>query len=580
MNRAGATDTTTEPSTSQAKGLTTEGELVRASALPVRGDAETGPKSVATTNSEGAQKETANKNAANASESFDAAPSTANDGPGLPLPLVPNPSPPTKMGTNLYDVSWSLEEQSVLEKGLQTYAESAYGGLWRYVKIAAHLPAKGVRDVALRVRWMKRKHAGEKSTAKRRKASAIESANDAGAGAGSIPGGGEKKRDGDVRAERMTKKSGGDVKTPRRGPNQGSNRSANQGATGAGRPRSVFSMPMPGSGASRFGGGAADAPGVAATISGARGGGGHILGGRVQGGPPGYGAMGGGMGTGVLPVPGVPGYAHHPPGMPPGMYPHAYPLAGMPPGMPPPGAAPPPPPPSAHVLRVPLPSAPSGALEDHGGVEITAGVGAIDRRLYGRLVSNGAIIARLRDDDAARDANASLGVSVSDGVQNVLNEKKHDALLSPKERVRLLTEFRDTLLDILETMRVTAGIMQRMPPLPVAVDGALASALLPPPKTAALDASGVGRAVADAARAPSAMTFVPMTNGPPLTTTTNGEQKKTRSKTTERSARSQKKNGETARKKAAEAKALAAASASPRTGAGGRGNKGGRGQKK
>ena len=540
MNRAGATDTTTEPSTSQAKGVTREGELVRASALPVRCDAETGPKSVATTTSEGAKKETANKNAANASESVDAAPSTANDGPGLPLPLVPNPSPPTKMGTNLYDVSWSLEEQSVLEKGLQTYAESAYGGLWRYVKIAAHLPAKGVRDVALRVRWMKRKHAGEKSTAKRRKASAVESANDAGAGAGSIPGGGEKKRDGDVRAERMTKKSGGDVKNPRRGTNQGSNRSANQGASGAGRPRSVFSMPMPGSGAARFGGGAADAPGVAPTISGARGGGGHILGGRVQGGPPGYGAMGGGMGTGVLPVPGVPGYAHHPPGMPPGMYPHAYPLAGMPPRMPPPGAAPPPPPPSAHVLRVPLPAPPSGALEDHGGIEITAGVGAIDRRLYGRLVSNGAIIARLREDDAARDA--SLGVSDSD-VLNDLNAKtssSKDALLSPKERVRLLTEFRDTLLDILETMRVTAGIMQRMPPLPVAVDGALASALLPPPKTAALDASGVGRAVADAARAPSAMTFVPMTNGPPLTTTTNGEKRKTRSKTTERSARSQK----------------------------------------
>ena len=50
----------------------------------------------------------------------------------------------------------------------------------------------------------------------------------------------------------------------------------------------------------------------------------------------------------------------------------------------------------------PPPSAvPAGALEAHGGVEITAGVGAIDRRLYGQLVSNGAIIARLRDDDEA-----------------------------------------------------------------------------------------------------------------------------------------------------------------------------------
>jgi hypothetical protein len=576
MNRAGATDTTTEPSTSQAKGLTTEGELVRASALPVRGDAETGPKSVATTNSEGAQKETANKNAANASESVDAAPSTANDGPGLPLPLVPNPNPPTKMGTNLYDVSWSLEEQSVLEKGLQTYAESAYGGLWRYVKIAAHLPAKGVRDVALRVRWMKRKHAGEKSTAKRRKASAVESANDAGTGAGSIPGGGEKKRDGDVRAERMTKKSGGDVKTPRRGPNQGSNRSANQGATGAGRPRSVFSMPMPGSGASRFGGGAADAPGVAATISGARGGGGHILGGRVQGGPPGYGAMGGGMGTGVLPVPGVPGYAHHPPGMPPGMYPHAYPLAGappgMPPGMPPPGAAPP----SAHVFRVPPPAAPSGALEDHGGVEITAGVGAIDRRLYGRLVSNGAIIARLRDDDAARDENASRWISshreTSDA--KTVARETNTALLSPKERVSLLTEFRDTLLDILETMRVTGGIMQRMPPLPVAVDGALASVVLPPPKTkyayAVLDASG-SVAPSAARRDPSAMTFVPMTNGKleAATTTTTGPVERLKSTTSERP----RKRSETTRNESESVKSVKSLKNN-------RGNKGGRGGKK
>ena len=34
-----------------------------------------------------------------------------------------------------------------------TFTES----LWRYVRIAARLPNKGVRDVAMRVRWMKRK---------------------------------------------------------------------------------------------------------------------------------------------------------------------------------------------------------------------------------------------------------------------------------------------------------------------------------------------------------------------------------------------------------------------------------------
>jgi len=534
MNRAGATDTTTEPSTSEtAKGVTNEAPLVRATpAPPVRGDATTGTETVASGTSVGAKKATDETNAiANATSlSVDVkTPSTANDAHALPL-VSDTHSTPTKMGTNLYDVSWSLEEQSVLEKGLETFPESAYGGLWRYVKIAAHLPAKGVRDVALRVRWMKRKRLGEKGTNKRRKANAGDPSANAhlGAGAGSIPpgAGGEKKalNGAEIRDTRNAKKSGGDTgggaEGRRRGPAPGSNRSANVGATvSTGRPRSVFSMQMPGSGEARVVvNGAGDFLGGAATISNARGGGGHILGGRVQGGPPGYGAMGGGMGTGVLPVPGVPGYAHHPPGMPPGMYPHAYPLAGMapgmPPGMPPPGAAPP----SAHVFRVPPPAAPSGALEDHGGVEITAGVGAIDRRLYGRLVSNGAIIARLRDDDAARDENASLGVASHGETSDAKTVacETNTALLSPKERISLLTEFRDTLLDILETMRVTGGIMQRMPPLPVAVDGALASVVLPPPKTeyayAVLDASG-SVAPSAARRDPISMTFVPMTNG-------------------------------------------------------------------
>ena len=45
-------------------------------------------------------------------------------------------------------------------------------------------------------------------------------------------------------------------------------------------------------------------------------------------------------------------------------------------------------------------------------------------------------------------------------------------MLSTNERLALLAEFRDALLDITETMRVAPGIMQRMPPLPVALDGA------------------------------------------------------------------------------------------------------------
>ena len=60
-------------------------------------------------------------------------------------------------GTNLYDAQWSKEEQAVLERGMETYGADAYASLWRYIKIAATLPAKGVRDVALRMRWMNKR---------------------------------------------------------------------------------------------------------------------------------------------------------------------------------------------------------------------------------------------------------------------------------------------------------------------------------------------------------------------------------------------------------------------------------------
>ena len=514
MTRAGAADTSTEPSTSQAEGAKREGEPGPASAPPLVARGKSDGTSVTTTE-------------------IDREKTAAEDGHAPPHSEPPNePSQenkqnenqraPTKMGTNLYDVSWSLEEQNTLEDGLRTYAEGAYESLWRYVKIAAKLPAKGVRDVALRVRWMKRKRAGEKTGAKRRKASG---ANGAGAGAAAGPG-----------PEKKTKKAGekGAGAEARRRAAQGARGAPTQhNSAGAGRPRSVFSMPMPGSAAAQNGLGPAD--GMGAGHPGARGGAGHLLGGRVHGAPPGYGAMGGsqsqshGMGTGVFPVPGVPGYAHQPPGMPPGMYPHAYPHAGMPPGLPPgPNAAAgspapprgggPHPHPSAHVLHPPPPAVPAGALEAHGGCEITAGVGAIDRRLYGQLVSNGVIIARLRDDDDRRaDANdfsndlsngadASLPRRVSSGNPSASSQT---TLLSTNERLALLAEFRDALLDITESMRVAPGIMQRMPPLPVALDGALASALLPPPKTF-LVSSRFGEQ--RGARSP--MTFVPPTEVP------------------------------------------------------------------
>lgn len=52
-------------------------------------------------------------------------------------------------------VEWSVEEQYRLEEGLAKYADEP--SIMRYVKIAATLREKTVRDVALRCRWMTRK---------------------------------------------------------------------------------------------------------------------------------------------------------------------------------------------------------------------------------------------------------------------------------------------------------------------------------------------------------------------------------------------------------------------------------------
>ncbi|KAJ0038432.1 hypothetical protein Pint_22614 [Pistacia integerrima] len=49
-------------------------------------------------------------------------------------------------------VDWSMDEQLKLEEGLLKYSDEA--NIMRYVKIAATLRDKTVRDVALRCRWM------------------------------------------------------------------------------------------------------------------------------------------------------------------------------------------------------------------------------------------------------------------------------------------------------------------------------------------------------------------------------------------------------------------------------------------
>ncbi|CAH8355966.1 unnamed protein product [Eruca vesicaria subsp. sativa] len=52
-------------------------------------------------------------------------------------------------------MDWSLEEQYILENGLAKLKDEPK--VSKYVKIAAALPDKTVRDVALRCRWMTRK---------------------------------------------------------------------------------------------------------------------------------------------------------------------------------------------------------------------------------------------------------------------------------------------------------------------------------------------------------------------------------------------------------------------------------------
>ncbi|XP_074341289.1 uncharacterized protein LOC141678793 [Apium graveolens] len=54
-----------------------------------------------------------------------------------------------------FAVEWSVEEQYSLEEGLVKYADEP--SIMRYIKIAAMLRDKTVRDVALRCRWMLRK---------------------------------------------------------------------------------------------------------------------------------------------------------------------------------------------------------------------------------------------------------------------------------------------------------------------------------------------------------------------------------------------------------------------------------------
>lgn len=50
-------------------------------------------------------------------------------------------------------LDWSEDEQRTLEEHLQRFPPDWYDALQRYIKLAAILPRKTVRDVALRCKW-------------------------------------------------------------------------------------------------------------------------------------------------------------------------------------------------------------------------------------------------------------------------------------------------------------------------------------------------------------------------------------------------------------------------------------------
>ncbi|EEF43739.1 uncharacterized protein LOC8275351 [Ricinus communis] len=86
--------------------------------------------------------------------------STTLPPPGIPhvnscaSSLLLDSAPGLKHDTGLA-VEWSVDEQIILEEGLSKFADEP--SIMRYIKIAATLRDKTVRDVALRCRWMTRK---------------------------------------------------------------------------------------------------------------------------------------------------------------------------------------------------------------------------------------------------------------------------------------------------------------------------------------------------------------------------------------------------------------------------------------
>ena len=69
-----------------------------------------------------------------------------------PSGTLPPQQPSTSYAQWNISLDWTEEEQRTFEAGLARYPP-AMDALQRYTKLAASLPRKSVRDVALRARW-------------------------------------------------------------------------------------------------------------------------------------------------------------------------------------------------------------------------------------------------------------------------------------------------------------------------------------------------------------------------------------------------------------------------------------------
>lgn len=78
--------------------------------------------------------------------------------PPEPATLSGEDSQPTRTlkarAVNVYNAEWTPHEQAALDQAAVKFPAERYQPFERYVRIAATLPRKGVRDVALRLRWL------------------------------------------------------------------------------------------------------------------------------------------------------------------------------------------------------------------------------------------------------------------------------------------------------------------------------------------------------------------------------------------------------------------------------------------